>query len=89
MNGEARETSERDVCCDRCGKTMYRTDGENVKVIRRIDSQGEHVLMPTRPLQIQAGNLKGLLCSKDCAVRWIEALPLETMQNGYPLWTAP
>jgi len=86
MSHEARETSDRDVCCDRCGTTMYRTDGTHVKIIRTVDAEGEHVQMPTTPLQLRAGNLKGLLCSKDCAVRWIESLPLDTMQNGYPLW---
>ena len=80
-------SAERDVCCDRCGKVMYRTDGENVKVIRTKVDDVDHVEMPIKPLQIRAGNLIGLLCSKDCAVRWVELLPVATMQSGFPLWT--
>jgi len=63
--------------CSQCDRLLYKTRGPSVLLL-----EAGH--MNVRPIVCTVGNLRFVLCSRECLMRGLAEMPEE--QSGYPLW---
>jgi hypothetical protein len=72
----------RTVCCEQCGRAMYRVDG--VKLMAPTDKEDS---MAVPPITVTIKDRIRIFCSKACMLRWAVAQPeAALLGGGYPLW---
>jgi len=83
-------TDDRLVTCDNCGKALYRVSrkGWTPKALSTDpDRDGFVCLRPsTITISLVTGDMRYVFCAKLCAGVFIQSLPDELLQSGYPIW---
>ena len=72
--------------CDRCSKPLYRTRGFAVCTLSPTEQRRAGALT-VRPVELRVGNIRVLVCSRDCARSAInDATESELYGAGYAVW---
>ena len=72
--------------CDRCSKPLYRTRGFTLCTLSPTEQRRAGALT-LRPIVLQVGNVRVLVCSRGCAVDALQnATHAELYGSGYVLW---